>query len=589
MVSRTDAYGYTVSYGYDLAGNLTRLTYPSGVEVLYEYDGLNRLKAVCDWNCDPDQCKPADRSDCTVAYTYDVAGNLTSARLPDGATVDYSYDAARRLTGVDDSLGTQTYYRAHYALNAAGKRIAADLELPLEPDPDTGRTDFAYDAANTLTDRSGAAGTASYEYDADGNLLTGTLGGSPRTMTYNALGQLETLDGNVVHRHDADGLRVETSRGDIVHRRVYDPGAKYPQLLEERDGQGNLIARYIYGLGLVARDGPEGPRIYHYDSRGSTVALTNDYGTVTDRYAYGPYGQLLASVADVDLDGDGTPDPTENPFTYVGRDGVQDDGNGLYYMRARYYAPELGRFIQKDQVFDGTLTAPQSLNRYAYVQGDPVLFTDPDGDFLVSLLVGIVICAVVATVVNNVAECTDDDGCDVDDVFGVALESFVEAIPFVGTLYQGISGAITGQMNWASFGMSVAGDALTLVGAGAGKVAAKASAKAWTAAAKAASGGKYAKLYANTGSRLGKAGKELTQIGKSLAKDARAAGRAATAWRVAGALPVGATVAEYGFHGGEIYYGYVGRMNSPTPTWIWDPAHPWNPNYCGSKCEEEEP
>ena len=49
-------------------------------------------------------------------------------------------------------------------------------------------------------------------------------------------------------------------------------------------------------------------------------------------------------------------------------------------MRSRYYAPELMRFVQKDQHFSGTLDDPQSLNRYAYVKGDPIRFVDPNGD-----------------------------------------------------------------------------------------------------------------------------------------------------------------------------------------------------------------
>jgi RHS repeat-associated protein len=453
MVSRTDEFGYTVAYEYDLAGNLTRLVYPSGAAVDYEYDGLNRLTRVIDWNGG------------VTNYGYDAAGNLVGVGLPDGSTVSYTYDAAHRLTGIDDSRSAQTHFRASYTLNAAGKRIAADLDLPLEPDPGAGRNDFAYGAANTLTDRTGAAGAASYVYDADGNMLSGTLGGSSRTMSYNALGQMETLDADL-YRYDADGLRVEIARGGLVRRHVYDVTAAHARLLEERDDQGNLVARYVYGLGLISRDGPEGPRIYHYDGRGSTVALTDDLGTVTDRYAYGPYGQLLGSESE-----------TENPFTYAGRDGVQDDGNGLYYMRTRYYAPELGRFIQKDQVFDGTLSAPQSLNRYAYVQGDPILLTDPNGDFLFSFIVGIVVSAVIASTINIAVECADDDGCDAGDVFETLGTSILESIPGVGTIYQGISMGLSGEWDWASFGVSVASDALTVIGLRSSVTAGKAGLK----------------------------------------------------------------------------------------------------------------
>ncbi|WP_425622172.1 RHS repeat-associated core domain-containing protein [Desulforudis sp. Tu-874] len=66
------------------------------------------------------------------------------------------------------------------------------------------------------------------------------------------------------------------------------------------------------------------------------------------------------------------------PFLYNGRDGVMTDANGLYYMRARYYDPEIRRFTSKD-VLVGRIEKVQSLNRYAYVKANPVLFVDPAG------------------------------------------------------------------------------------------------------------------------------------------------------------------------------------------------------------------
>jgi RHS repeat-associated protein len=142
-------------------------------------------------------------------------------------------------------------------------------------------------------------------------------------------------------------------------------------------------------------DASNNTKLYHYDLRGSTLALT-DLAThaITDKYAYTPYGAVREDS------GNETP---ENPFTYNGRDGVVDDGTGLYFMRTRYYAPELMRFIQKDQVYSGTLAEPQSLNRYAYVKGDPIRFVDPNGagwgvwDYVAgALVVAAIIVAVIA-------------------------------------------------------------------------------------------------------------------------------------------------------------------------------------------------
>ncbi|MEW6536953.1 MAG: RHS repeat-associated core domain-containing protein, partial [Candidatus Auribacterota bacterium] len=96
-------------------------------------------------------------------------------------------------------------------------------------------------------------------------------------------------------------------------------------------------------------------------------ALTDENGAVTDRFWYGPYGELVHRT--------GT---TSTPFLYNGRDGVMTDENGLYYMRARYYNPEIKRFVNRD-VIDGNIRDGQSLNRYAYVNGNPISYVDPFG------------------------------------------------------------------------------------------------------------------------------------------------------------------------------------------------------------------
>ena len=65
-------------------------------------------------------------------------------------------------------------------------------------------------------------------------------------------------------------------------------------------------------------------------------------------------------------------------FLYNGQYGVQTEENGLYYMRARYYSQDVRRFVNLDSV-RGELTNTQSLNRYIFVEGNPVSATDPLG------------------------------------------------------------------------------------------------------------------------------------------------------------------------------------------------------------------
>ncbi|WP_243896294.1 RHS repeat-associated core domain-containing protein [Paenibacillus sp. F411] len=133
-------------------------------------------------------------------------------------------------------------------------------------------------------------------------------------------------------------------------------------------GDGRVSAAYVYGLGLIGRESADGRyQSYHYDLRGSTTRLTDEEGDVTDRYTYGAFGELVKH--------EGT---TRQPFAYNGCDGVQTDINGLNTMRARYYNPDIKRFMNRD-VLRGEVSLGLSMNRFAYVNGNPVTFVDPLG------------------------------------------------------------------------------------------------------------------------------------------------------------------------------------------------------------------
>ncbi|WP_083180282.1 RHS repeat domain-containing protein [Paenibacillus yonginensis] len=203
------------------------------------------------------------------------------------------------------------------------------------------------DADGNLLYQSDGEGKAAYEYDARNRLVKS---GKAR-YTYNALGSRTSL----------------TWRGKTTHY-VVDEQGELSRVLMEVGEDGSPKAYYVYGLGLIGREDAEGSYVsYHSDIRGSTTLLTDEQGCVTDRYTYGLYGELEQH--------EGT---SSQPFCYNGRDGVMTDPNGLYYMRARYYDPSLKRFLNRD-VLRGDLTDGQTLNRYAYVNGDPVRYVDPLG------------------------------------------------------------------------------------------------------------------------------------------------------------------------------------------------------------------
>jgi RHS repeat-associated protein len=170
------------------------------------------------------------------------------------------------------------------------------------------------------------------------------------------------------YQYDGVGNRLSASRSGVVTRYVLDRGSPLTQVLAETDSAGAITAYYIYGLGLISRiDFNGNVQYYHYDSRGSTVAMTDEAGQITDAYAYDPFGRPRAASG-----------ITDNRFRYLGRHGVVDEENGLNYIRARYYSTRRGRFITKDPM-SGTDGDSQSINRYIYALNNPVRLIDISG------------------------------------------------------------------------------------------------------------------------------------------------------------------------------------------------------------------
>ena len=106
--------------------------------------------------------------------------------------------------------------------------------------------------------------------------------------------------------------------------------------------------------------------LYHFNNVGSTTAVTDEKGNIKYQYQYSPYGELIQGIYG------------QVAFLYNGQYGVASDDNGLYYMRARYYNIDIKRFINQD-VVTGSIERSSSLNRYAYVEGNPVSYIDPFG------------------------------------------------------------------------------------------------------------------------------------------------------------------------------------------------------------------
>jgi RHS repeat-associated protein len=163
--------------------------------------------------------------------------------------------------------------------------------------------------------------------------------------------------GGLSYRYDAENQRVGVNETSYV----VNSQPELSQVLVKEENRNRTF--YVYGLGLLGEESENGYRSYHVDFRGSTVALTNERAEVVKRFGYGELVKGEASVT---------------PFLFNGMYGVMTDLNGLYFMRARFYSPLIKRFVNRD-VLVGDVLVGQSLNRFAFVTGNPVKWVDPFG------------------------------------------------------------------------------------------------------------------------------------------------------------------------------------------------------------------
>jgi RHS repeat-associated protein len=354
--SSIDPHGFTVSYTYDEAGNLIELTYPGNKKVIYTYDQLNRLKTVkINWLSGTP----------TATYNYDSAGRLTSLTNFNGTVTTYGYDNANRLTSLENRKSDTTVLATYgFTLDGNGNRTQAVQNEPLVPTIPLGTTAYTY---NAQKNRLLSAGAASFSYDNEGQLNNGY--GSSYSFDYEH--RLVGIGSAYQFLYDGSGNRLEAVRSGIVTRYIYDAGGN---LLAEADSLNNIARYYIYGLGLMAMVTPSDQvYCYHFNAIGSTIALTSQTQAIVNKCAYDAFGNILNQVEAV-----------TQPFKYVGQFGVMTEPNGFYYMRARYYDPDVGRFISEDPIgFEGG-----DVNLMAYAQNNPVNTIDPSGKIPPNLVTG---------------------------------------------------------------------------------------------------------------------------------------------------------------------------------------------------------
>jgi len=330
----------TTTYTYDSANNLVTATYPNGLQSTFQYDSLNRLTSTTAGN---------------AGYLYNLGptGIRTGATELSGRSVTWSFDGIYRLTGETVTGDSQYNGSVSYGLDPVGNRLSQSSNLH-----DISSIGFSYNADDQILAET---------YDANGN--TTQTGG--KTFAYDSENQLVSMNGAAVTLvYDGDGNRVAKTASGSTTRYLVDHlnPTGYAQVVEETvNGAANR--EYTYGLQRIDEEqivnNAWTPSFYGYDGFGTVRQLTSLAGAVTDTFEYDAFGNQINHTG-------------STPNNYLYRGEQYDPDLGMYYLRARYYNPETGRFLSRDPK-EGKPWIPPSLHSYLYANGDPVDGIDPSG------------------------------------------------------------------------------------------------------------------------------------------------------------------------------------------------------------------
>lgn len=404
---------FVAGFSYDRLGRVSTVTYPDGHEVAYDYaEGflLRRVPGYVD------------------AVEYAPSGIRTAVQYANGVRTDYTYDAGTSRLGrirtwapgsgevhydaaLDVSIGGDV--RAINDLRASPSGLIRDQAFELDAHGRLLRAEgadaagsyvqeFAYDATGNLlrnplispealtytpgTNKlTGAGAVTMFDHDANGNLTV--LPG--RRLTFNARGQLESVlldDGTQVrYAYDHRGF---LARKDVTPAAGPSRRSLYFDMGFELDE--SAAVRLVYAGDLLVAVDRDGTRSFvHNDHLLSAVVFTADDGTAAAEIGYYPFGAPTIPPAT-----SGRPSFTKRRL---------DNDTGLYYLQARWYAPDLGRFVSPDPLFvlkpEEGIQEPQRLNPYAYAGNNPVRYADPSGLGFWDVVGAIAIVIVVAAAV----------------------------------------------------------------------------------------------------------------------------------------------------------------------------------------------
>ncbi|MEM9189324.1 MAG: putative Ig domain-containing protein [Myxococcota bacterium] len=431
----------TIDYTYDAAGRVTTVSTPAGgsveSDVQYAYDDLGQITEVTvvvgasryttTYQYDPigNITQITDPLGGITTQVFDAAGRRTSRTLPNGVVTTWTYDDRDRITGVDHTHPptTSTLASRSYTRTLSGEPTRIDRE-------DGSYIEVTYDSANRIEreihrNPSGTIVTEkSYTYDIDGNRVSKTVdgvtesyiydpgaelvrievgGAATETFTYDNGGRttaiarpgqnyalaydpLFTNDGGGVtaiadgttttdYAFDGEGRRERVDNGTTERRYLIapSPGAGYESVHAVLDELNALVMAYVYidDQPLLRFDSAGNATYYLEDAMGSIVGLAGATGASTAVFHYDAFGNLLASSGSAST----LLTSTLGDFRFHA---MWLDPTELYYVRARTYDPQTGRFLTWDSAPSLRLD-PETIRGFDFARFNPFVWLDPSG------------------------------------------------------------------------------------------------------------------------------------------------------------------------------------------------------------------